>query len=88
MDNQYVLLERRDSTAIVTINRPEALNALNRMIVDQLDSVVEEVARDRNIRAVIFTGGGKNFVAGADIKEMLDGDPEFARTFSFKDTFI
>lgn len=87
MDNQYVLFEKSDTTAIVTINRPEALNALNRVIVDELDSVVEEIARDKQIRTAVFTGGESHFVAGADIKEMMNGTPEFARAFSFKDTY-
>jgi Enoyl-CoA hydratase/carnithine racemase len=85
--SQYIQLSKQDSTALITINRPEALNALNRVIVDMLDSVVEEIADDKQIRAVVLTGGEKNFVAGADIKEMMDGNPEFARTFSFKDTY-
>lgn len=87
MNNQYVLFEKSGSTAIVTINRPEALNALNRVIVDKLDSVVEEIAHDKQIRTVVFTGGESHFIAGADIKEMMDGTPEFARAFSFKDTY-
>lgn len=87
MDNQNVLFEKSNAIAIVTINRPEALNALNRTIVDQLDSVVEQIAGDKQIRTVVFTGGESHFVAGADIKEMMNGTPEFARSFSFKDTY-
>lgn len=85
--SQYIQFAKQDSTAIVTINRPEALNALNRVIVDMLDDVVEEIAHDQQIRAVVLTGGEQNFAAGADIKEMMDGTPEFARAFSFKDTY-
>jgi enoyl-CoA hydratase len=87
MNEQNILLTRHNQTAVVTINRPQLRNALNRSIVDELDDIVEELAGDKMIRTVIFTGGEDHFAAGADIKEMMDGNPEFARSFSFKDTF-
>lgn len=87
MNEQNILLTRQNQTAIVTIDRPHLRNALDRSTVDELDHIVEELAHDKTIRTVIFTGGEDHFAAGADIKEMMDGNPEFARAFSFKDTF-
>jgi enoyl-CoA hydratase len=54
----------------ITINRPEKMNALNKMVLEELDKVMDEVYNDKNIKAVIITGAGeKAFVAGADISE-------------------
>lgn len=62
---------------IVTINRPEALNALNSTVISELEQLVGELEQDRELRAVILTGEGRSFVAGADIGEQkpldLDG---------------
>ena len=66
----FVLYEQKDKIAIITINRPEALNALNSDVLDELDKVIDSV--DLNtVRALVLTGAGeKSFVAGADIGEM------------------
>jgi enoyl-CoA hydratase len=66
-----LLLERDGATAIITINRPKVLNALNAATIDELRRAVLEVKQDAAIRAVILTGAGeKAFVAGADINEL------------------
>ena len=65
----YIKLEKRDEIAILTISRQEALNALNQMVLDHLLSTVEQVRNDCSIRALIITGEGRAFVAGADIGE-------------------
>ena len=58
------------STLIVTINRPEKMNALNKDVFTDLDNVMDEIASNENIKTVIITGAGeKAFVAGADITE-------------------
>ena len=66
----FVLYEQKDAVGIVTINRPEALNALNSAVLDELNAVIDAV--DLNtVRCLILTGAGeKSFVAGADIGEM------------------
>ena len=62
-------------TAIVTLNRPKALNALNKHVVHDLRKIFHAVSYDSDVRAVVLTGGSeKFFAAGADIKEMLDMD--------------
>ncbi len=66
-----LLLDRDDGVAVVTVNRPQVLNALNRQTLDELRQVVLDVKHDERVRAVILTGAGeKAFVAGADIKEL------------------
>ena len=69
--------EKKDNIALVTIDRPEALNALNSMVITELEQVVTELENDGTVRAMILTGEGRSFVAGADIGEQypldLDG---------------
>ena len=68
----FVKLEKQDHIAIVTINRPEALNALNTQVITDLSAVLDDVQKDDNIYVMIITGEGRSFVAGADIAEMRD----------------
>ena len=69
--------EKKDNIALVTIDRPEALNALNSTVIAELEQVVTALENDSTIRAMILTGEGRSFVAGADIGEQypldLDG---------------
>ena len=66
----FVNYEVKDKYAIITINRPEALNALNSQVLDDLEAVIDGIDTN-SVRAVILTGAGeKSFVAGADIGEM------------------
>lgn len=70
MNFQNLKIETADRIALVTLNRPEALNALNRDLLSELSTFFDQAASDDNIRVVILTGSGeKSFVAGADIKE-------------------
>lgn len=72
-------LIHRDETAVVTLNRPDALNALNAEIIDEIGATIDSVAAS-DARAVIFTGAGeKAFCAGADIKELLGASMTEAR---------
>ncbi len=83
MEFKNVLLEKEGNIAIVTINRPKALNALNSETLVDLNSVVDILEGDDSIYAVIITGAGeKAFVAGADITEMKDLSVMEARRFS------
>ncbi|MEX0907343.1 MAG: enoyl-CoA hydratase-related protein [Gemmatimonadota bacterium] len=71
-----IQLEQDDALAIVTINRPDKLNALNAATIRQLDAVLQQVLGDSSVRAVIVTGAGsKAFVAGADIAELAAMGP-------------
>lgn len=82
MELKNVLLEKEGNLAIVTINRPKALNALNSETLKDLNIVIDDLEKDNNIYAVILTGAGeKSFVAGADISEMKDLNEEQGREF-------
>ena len=67
---KYVKLERNDHIGIVTIDRQEALNALNSNVLSELDQIIDQVAADNEIYVMVLTGAGRSFVAGADIGEM------------------
>jgi enoyl-CoA hydratase len=75
-----LLLERDDAIAIVTINRPEVLNALNSQTIDELRRAILDLKQDAGVRVVILTGAGeKAFVAGADINELAVQTPTGGR---------
>ena len=65
-----ILTETRDRVALITLNRPEALNALNKATMEEVTSAVAQFDADENIGAIVITGSEKAFAAGADIKEM------------------
>lgn len=69
---ETLILERRGSVGLVTLNRPEALNSLSTRLMDELTSVLDELEADDAIGAIVLTGTGKAFAAGADIKEMAN----------------
>ena len=85
MTYSTLLFENRDGLAIVTINRPDKLNALNDTVISELGELAGQIATDDAIRAVIVTGAGsKAFVAGADIGELAQCDPSKAFALSQK----
>lgn len=70
--SDLVLMEVREGVALLTLNRPEKLNALCYALVDRLILLLDEIEDDSAIRAVILTGAGRAFSAGADIKEFSE----------------
>lgn len=72
MSYQSILLETRDRVALITLNRPEALNALNGQIVSELNHALDALHADAGIGCIVLTGSAKAFAAGADIKEMAE----------------
>ena len=70
MSYETVVLERKDGVATLTLNRPEKLNALNRKMVEELNGAVVEMAKDRDVRALVVTGAGRGFCSGADVVDM------------------
>lgn len=71
MEFKYILYEKSEGVATITINQPEALNAFNAEVVGEILQALEDVKIDENIRVVVLTGAGeKAFSAGADIKAM------------------
>ena len=73
MNYKNILCEKTDNIGIITLNRPEVLNALNINLLKELDDVLNNLEKDKNVNAIIITGkGNKAFSSGADIKEMLE----------------
>lgn len=85
--SEYMNLNQEitDGILVLTISRPESLNALNIQTIDELRSAIQEALDDRDIKGVIITGDGdKAFVAGADIKEIAELTELTARKFAEK----
>lgn len=81
MAYQYLLIEHRGAVQIITIHRPEALNALNGELLSELDAAFTEAACEADTRVIVLTGEGKSFVAGADIAEMAVMDAAAGKAF-------
>ncbi|MFQ5430290.1 MAG: enoyl-CoA hydratase-related protein [Phycisphaerae bacterium] len=72
MTDEHILTQLEGAVAIVRLNRPDALNALNIKLMDTLIDALEKLDGDPSIRCIVVTGNEKAFAAGADIKEMAD----------------
>ena len=70
MTDSLVLIERHDAIAVVTLNRPEALNALSSALRSRLGETFAELSGDRSIEVIILTGAGRAFSVGLDLKEL------------------
>lgn len=77
-----VRLEMSDDIATIMMNRPEAMNALNEKVLNELAEITAELRANPDVRVVIITGQGPSFVAGADIRDMLAKDLPAIRTFT------
>lgn len=85
MDKYQILnVDVQENIAIVTINRPEALNALNTRFFDEMETYLKSLVNQPEIKVLIITGEGKAFVAGADIAEMADMTQAEGLAFSKK----
>lgn len=82
MTYEILKIVKTDHIALVTINRPQAMNALNSRFFQEMDQAVAEFKVDADLRAIIITGEGKAFVAGADIAEMVNKSGNEGSTFS------
>lgn len=82
---QTLLTSLDNGIFIITINRPDKLNALNKTVIEELSSAIDEVIRNKEIRSAIITGAGpKAFVAGADISEFLSLDASGGKALAQK----
>ncbi len=80
MSFENLLVDRDGAVAVLTVNRPRVLNALNTQTLDELRRAILELKRDEAVRAVVLTGAGeKSFVAGADINELAVQTPTSGR---------
>lgn len=75
MNFENVIVEKDGPVAVVTLNRPQQLNALSYALVKDLSLAVQALEQDAEVRVIVVTGGEKVFAAGADIKEMADLGP-------------
>jgi enoyl-CoA hydratase len=69
-----------DGVAVVTLNRPQAMNALSRELLDALAAAIEEASADARVRVLILTGAGRAFCAGLDLKELGAGRTDIGQT--------
>ena len=80
---KYIQVEPQEDIAIIRINRPEALNAMNTDVISELSRAIDIVGVDDGIKVVIITGAGdRSFCAGADISYMVDIDPMTAERYA------
>ena len=85
MESRHLLLDIQDGIALLTINRPRALNSLDAAVLDELQSAFESLGRDQSVKVIVLTGAGeKAFVAGADIAAMADLSVPEALAFARK----
>jgi enoyl-CoA hydratase len=82
MDYEILQIEITDGIAIVTISRPKAMNALNTRFFQEMDDAIARLSKNPVVKVMIITGEGKAFVAGADIAEMVNKNPEEGSAFS------
>lgn len=82
MQYEILKLNIEERIAVVTISRPQALNALNTRFFQEMDQVVSEIRSRNDVGVLVITGEGKAFVAGADIAEMVDMNSARATEFS------
>lgn len=67
-----ILLEKRNGVGLITLNRPQVLNALNTQLISELNQALDQLEQDPQIGCMVLTGSAKAFAAGADIKEMVE----------------
>ncbi len=79
MSFEHILVETRDRVGLITLNRPQALNALNDQLIDEVGAALDQFEQDENIGAIVITGSEKAFAAGADIGAMA--------SFSYMDAY-
>ena len=81
-----ILFDIRQTTGIITLNRPQALNALNLSMVEQFGNKLQEWQEDQNIERILLQGEGKHFCAGGDVKSVHLSGPssELKREFFAK----
>ena len=72
MTYQTIAVKTEGAVGVITLNRPQALNALNAQLLDELGTALEAFDADKAVRAIVLTGSEKAFAAGADIKEMAN----------------
>lgn len=81
MSSQNLIIELKDSTQIITLNRPNALNAFNKQVRAELEQAIDDAEANKNVKAVVLTGNGRAFGAGKDLPEFIgNGGTEWLLT--------
>ena len=88
MELQNIIYEKKEHVAIITLNRPKALNALNEDLLNELELALLEAEKDTDVRVMIITGEGKAFAAGADIAAMKDMSAKDGYTYIRKGQLV
>lgn len=91
MSHETILVETHEDIGIIQLNRPKVLNAINRLMVDEIVDQMETFDRDPNIKVIILRGNERAFAAGADIEEMMNDTPisfELADPFAVWDKMM
>ncbi|SLM32831.1 Enoyl-CoA hydratase/carnithine racemase [Desulfamplus magnetovallimortis] len=81
MDYSCIIFEVKDQTAIITLNRPKVLNAMNRQMWLEIMDALEHIKNNKNIKVAVFTGHGRAFSTGADLKDSKDRTIEDYRKY-------
>ena len=76
MEYETLIYQKEGGLGVVTLNRPERLNALSRQLYRELGQVLDEIEQDDEVRVAIVTGNGRAFCAGADIKERVENEED------------
>ncbi len=82
MEYEILKIEITEDVALVKIDRPKALNALNTRFFEEMGNAIKEVSENEQVKVMVISGEGKAFVAGADIAEMADKTPQEGSDFS------
>jgi enoyl-CoA hydratase/carnithine racemase len=90
MEYKTVMLEKKDGTAILTLNRPDKLNAVNMKMRSEILGILDNLEKNPAVRVLIVTGAGRAFCAGADINEFAEGtkDSELSTGNSTRGTVL
>ena len=83
MDYRTIILEKKDKVAVITLNRPERLNAINPQLSEELVSAVDEVEKDNEVKVLVITGAGRAFCSGGDVGRMAGATEEDADATSW-----
>ena len=78
MSYEHILVDIEDGVGIITLNRPEKLNAMNRRLVSEMHEVVQRFDEDDAVGCIVLTGAGRAFSAGGDIHEQLEDDARYS----------
>lgn len=87
MDFETIIYQKQNNMLQIILNRPDQLNAINKKLSEELERAIDEGAKDSEVRVIVFSGNGKSFCAGADIRELSFNSVEEAENF-FKKVHI